>query len=44
MGHGTQAAATPARRRVRFLLFGLLALAVLAGGGFYLAHSLLSPG
>jgi uncharacterized protein YkwD len=44
MDHGTQTAATSARRRIRFLLFGVLALVVLAGGGFYLAHSLLSPG
>jgi len=31
-------------RRVRFLLSGVLALAVLAGGGFYLARALSSPG
>jgi uncharacterized protein YkwD len=37
------AAPSPARR-VRFLLAGVLALAVLAGGGFTLARILLSPG
>jgi uncharacterized protein YkwD len=37
------AAPSPARR-VRFLLAGVLALAVLAGGGFTLARILFSPG
>ena len=36
-------AAAPARR-VKFLLSGVLALAVLIGGSFYLARSVLSPG
>ena len=43
MPQGTPVAAT-AGRRVRFLLSGVLALAVLACGGFYLARSVLSGG
>src|SRR5262252_1116265 len=42
MDRGTPMAAAPARR-VRFLLSGVLALAVLAGGSFYLARSVFSP-
>ena len=41
MDRGTRNAAAPARR-ARLLLSGALALAVLAGGGFYLARSVLS--
>jgi uncharacterized protein YkwD len=41
MDRGTRNAAAPARR-VRYLLSGALALAVLAGGGFYLARSVFS--
>jgi uncharacterized protein YkwD len=40
---GTPAAA-PSARRVRFLLSGVLALAVLAGGGLYLARGVFSTG
>jgi uncharacterized protein YkwD len=36
--------AAASSRRVRFLLSGALALAVLIGGSFYLARSVLSPG
>ncbi|HEY6788497.1 MAG TPA: CAP domain-containing protein [Trebonia sp.] len=39
MDPGTPKAA-PSARRVRFVVSGVLALAVLAGGGFYLARSL----
>ncbi len=43
MDRGTPTAAAPARG-VRFLLSGVLALAVLIGGSFYLARSVFSPG
>ncbi|HEX3966238.1 MAG TPA: CAP domain-containing protein [Trebonia sp.] len=36
--------AAPTGRRVRFLVSGLLVLAVLAGGGFYLARGMFSAG
>ena len=44
MDNRGQMTAAPARRRVRFLLPGVLALAVLVGAGFYVAHSRLPPG
>ena len=43
MDRRARMAATPARR-VRFLLSGVLALAVLTGGGLYLARSELFAG
>ena len=43
MDRGTPTAAPPARR-VRFLLSGVVALAVLTGGGIYLARGVFSPG
>jgi uncharacterized protein YkwD len=43
MDHGARMAAVSARR-VRFLLSGVLALAVLIGGSFYLTRSVFSPG
>ena len=43
MDRGARMAAAPSRR-VRFLLSGVLALAVLIGGAFYLAPSVFSPG
>jgi len=43
MDRGTPMAAAPARR-VRFLVSGALALAVLTGGSFYLIRSVSSPG
>jgi uncharacterized protein YkwD len=44
MDNRRQTAAAPVRRQVRFLLLGVLALTVLIGAGFYVAHSLVSPG
>jgi uncharacterized protein YkwD len=44
MNRGTPAAPPSPARRVRFLLSGVLVLAVLAGGGFSLARILFSPG
>jgi uncharacterized protein YkwD len=43
MDRGTRMVATPARR-VGFLLSGVLALAVLIGGSFYLTRSVFFPG
>src|SRR5215470_10964887 len=43
MDRGARMVAAPGRR-VRFLLSAVLALAVLIGGAFYLARSVLSPG
>jgi uncharacterized protein YkwD len=43
MDRGTPTAA-PSARRVRFLLSGVVALAVLAGAGIYLARGVFSPG
>src|ERR1700748_2042231 len=43
MNRGTRRKPAPVRRG-RLLLFGLLALAVLAGGSLYLATGVFSPG
>jgi uncharacterized protein YkwD len=43
MDRGTTTAAA-ASRRVRFLLWGMLALAVLIGGSYYVTRSVFSPG